>query len=124
MYVPKNAVRIKKPSKYHSKEAYFKGERFDSQKERDRWIYLCQMQKDGRISNLQRQVKWKLMDTVYEDQKRKRGAILKGCSYVADFQYIENGELVVEDAKGYRTDTYILKRKWMYDKYGILVKEV
>lgn len=124
MYNQNKGIRIKNPSKYHSKEAYFKGERFDSQKERDRWIYLCQLQKEGKISELQRQVKWKLMDSVYRDQKRKRGVIIGGCSYVADFQYKEDGELVIEDAKGYRTDVYILKRKWMYDKYGILIKEV
>jgi hypothetical protein len=31
---------------------------------------------------------------------------------------------VVEDAKGWRTEMYLLKRKWMEAEYGLDVREV
>ncbi len=47
------------------------------------------------------------------------------CSYIVDFAYEENGELVVEDVKGYRTREYVVKRKWFKDKYpDIIFREV
>ena len=42
---------------------------------------------------------------------------------MADFTYYENGEYVVEDCKGYRTDTYKLKKKLMLWVHGIRIKE-
>ena len=51
--------------------------------------------------------------------------IERKAEYVADFCYFdEHGQLVVEDAKGMRTQVYILKRKLMCWVYGIQVKEV
>lgn len=51
--------------------------------------------------------------------------IERRAEYVADFVYFdEQGQLVVEDAKGMRTREYILKRKLMLWVYGIRVKEV
>jgi hypothetical protein len=46
------------------------------------------------------------------------------CTYRADFTYLEDGRLVVEDAKGWRTEMYLLKRKWLKAEYGIEVREV
>ena len=46
------------------------------------------------------------------------------CSYIADFCYIRNGETVVEDAKGYRTEVYRIKKKLMLERYGIQIREV
>ena len=31
--------------------------------------------------------------------------------YIADFQYVENGETVVEDVKGFRTEVYKMKKE-------------
>jgi hypothetical protein len=49
-------------------------------------------------------------------------------SYVADFVYYENGQLVVEDVKGYKKGpayaVFVMKRKLMLKVYGIRVKEV
>ena len=32
--------------------------------------------------------------------------------------------MIVEDAKGVRTDTYIIKRKLMLERHGIRIREV
>ena len=50
--------------------------------------------------------------------------IEKACKYVADFTYHENGDLVVEDAKGVKTEAYRIKKKLMLKEYGIKIREV
>lgn len=37
----------------------------------------------------------------------------KVCRYIADFRYERNGEVIIHDAKGYRTKIYRLKKKLM-----------
>ena len=45
--------------------------------------------------------------------------------YIADFVYYDrDGNLVVEDAKGFRTDLFRLKKKMMMYFKGIEIKEV
>lgn len=44
-------------------------------------------------------------------------------TYIADFVYIENGEIVVEDFKGVRTPVYRLKAKLMWALYRIKIFE-
>lgn len=63
------------------------------------------------------------------NDKRRKAPRMKllerRCEYIADFVYVdENGEKVVEDAKGYRTKDYIIKRKLMLWVHGIRVREV
>ena len=89
------------------------------------------MEQSGLISDLQRQVKFVLIPAQREpDTVGKRGGIIKGrlieheCAYIADFTYRQDGELVVEDAKGMRTPEYIIKRKMMLYFHKIRIKEV
>ena len=90
------------------------GQVFDSQKERDRWCILKLLERAGRISDLRRQVTYELIP-------KQTGE--RACSYVADFVYRENGELVVEDCKGFRTEAYKIKKKLMLWVHGIRIKE-
>ena len=91
------------------------GQEFDSQKEYRRWCELKLLQRAGRISDLKRQVQYELIPK--QDGER-------ACTYVADFVYIDSdGNTVVEDTKGVRTDAYKIKRKLMLQKYGIRIKE-
>ena len=91
------------------------GQVFDSQKEYRRCIELQLLERAGKISDLQRQVKYELIPK----QKGERA-----CTYVADFVYRDSdGNIVVEDTKGVRTDAYKMKRKLMLHKYGITIKE-
>ena len=46
------------------------------------------------------------------------------CRYRADATYQENGQLVVEDTKGFRTEAYQLKRKLMRACHDIEIREV
>lgn len=118
-------------SKYHSRKVTVDGVTFDSQKEYRRFRELCLLEKAGRITDLQRQVKFVLIPAQYEPDTigkrggRKRGKLIeRECSYVADFVYTEDGKQIVEDTKGYKTTEYIIKRKMMLHKYGIRIKEI
>ena len=104
---------------------------FDSRKEMRRYQELCLLEKAGQISNLRRQVKYVLIpsqrEVIMKNGKPKMGKVVeRGCSYIADFVYTENGKEVVEDVKGknYRTEKYLLKRKMMLYFHGIRIREV
>lgn len=118
-------------TKYNNKTTIVDGEVFDSKKEAARYRELLLLEKAGAISYLQRQVKFVLIPTQREaDTRGPRGGIRKGrtlekeCSYIADFVYYENGRMIVEDTKGFKTKEYIIKRKLMLHVHGIQIKEI
>lgn len=119
-------------AKYANQKITVAGETFDSKREFRRYQELLLLQRAGKITDLRRQVKYELVPAQREPDQygvhgglRKRGKVIENSvSYVADFVYIENGETVVEDAKGVRTDKYIIKRKLMLWVHGIRVREV
>ena len=90
------------------------GQVFDSVKEFHRYGCLQLLERAGKISDLKRQVKFELIPK--QDGER-------AVHYVADFTYYENGKLVVEDTKGFKTDAYKLKRKLMLWVHHIKIKE-
>ena len=45
-------------------------------------------------------------------------------NYIADFVYWEGDQMVAEDAKGVRTEGYIIKRKLMLLQHGVKIREV
>lgn len=117
-------------SKYHNKKVTRNGEVYDSVKEANRHGVLKLLERSGKITDLQRQVKFVLIPAQYApDTVGVRGGVKRGkllereCSYVADFVYCENGKLVVEDTKGFRTADYKIKRKLMLYLKGIQIKE-
>lgn len=105
-------------SKYNNQKIRVGGEVFDSKREYNRWCELCLLERSGIIQNLQRQVKFRLIDSQKTPERTERP-----CDYIADFVYYENGSRVVEDCKGMRTDVYKIKRKLMLEKYNISIKE-
>ena len=109
-----------KGSKYGNKKVEVNGILFDSKREARRYLDLKAMEVAGQITNLQLQVKY----TLIPRQKIDGVVIEREVAYVADFVYEKNGKTVVEDAKGHRTDTYILKRKMMLYFHGIRISEV
>lgn len=122
-------------NKYRAKKCTVDGMVFDSIKERDRYYALRILEKAGKIKNLQRQVKFILLPTQIETYARfskKTGKPLKDgkkviekkCTYIADFVYEDNGELVVEDTKGIKTEAYNIKKKMMLYFHGIRIREV
>jgi hypothetical protein len=56
--------------------------------------------------------------------KDKEVIVERECAYVADFTYKQDGKLVVEDTKGFRTKDYIIKRKLMLWVHGIRIREI
>lgn len=106
--------------KYHNKKIVSLDGKFDSQREYERWGELKLLQRAGEISNLQRQVKFRLIPAQKIDGK----VVERECAYIADFVYVKDGKPVVEDAKGFKTKDYIIKRKLMLERYGVQIKEV
>ena len=106
-------------SKYHSTPTEVNGIRFDSKREANRWGELRILERAGKIQKLKRQVKYLLIPSQYRDGK----CIEREASYIADFVYIKDGHLVVEDCKGFRTPEYKIKRKLMLQLYDIRLVE-
>lgn len=103
--------------KYHNRKVTVDGLTFDSLKEASRYEELKLLVRAGEIKDLKRQVPFEIVPKT--DKHR-------AVRYVADFTYTltRNGEKVVEDVKGMRTEVYKLKKKLIYWIYGIEIKEV
>ena len=96
-------------SKYRNKKTELDGVTYDSKKEARRAAELNLMLKSGEIVTLARQVRFRL---------------IKGIEYVADFVYTtKDGEQIIEDVKGMKTDVYKLKKKLMKELRGIEILE-
>ena len=107
-------------SKYHAKKTVVDGITFDSKREADRYLVLKNMEEDGTIEDLRRQVRYELIPA-FDVAGRHYRAVF----YVPDFTYTdkETGEEIVEDVKGMRTDVYKLKSKLFARRYGKVIKE-
>lgn len=92
---------------------------YDSGLEARRAGELELLQRAGKIFDLRKQVRFKILPS--QDGERP-------VFYVADFVFRDaSGEMVVEDAKSEFTrknPTYILKRKMMLFVHGIKIREV
>jgi hypothetical protein len=97
------------------------GIKFASRHEANRYIELKYMERAGLIKDLQLQ---KVFTLVGAQTDEKGKVIERPVKYIADFVYMENGQRVVEDAKGMRTKEYVIKRKLMLMQYGIQIREV
>lgn len=113
--------RFRSKSKYHAvKATAIDGTVCDSMRERDRYNELYLMQAAGDISEFRYQVKFELIPA----QRAPSGAAYRRCCYIADFVYLDkDGNEVVEDTKGERTEVYRIKKKLMLERYGIEIKE-
>lgn len=104
-----------KPNKFKAERVEYDGEKWDSKKELARFGILRLLEQRGDISELRRQVKYEL--TV-------NGLLI--AKYYADFTYMKNGELIVEDTKSKHTRTlpvYRIKRKLMFAIHNIQIQE-
>jgi hypothetical protein len=109
-----------KRSKYRNVKTVVDGIKFDSKKEAERWLVLKSQQERAFISDLERQKRFAL--PIYSVGVLKTVAIVG--HYVCDFAYKVDGNLVVEDCKGFKTPVYRLKKKLMKAIYGIDIREV
>ncbi|MCI6458237.1 MAG: DUF1064 domain-containing protein [Clostridium sp.] len=109
-------------NKYHNKKVIYNGIKFDSKKERARFITLKQLEKMGIIESLELQKKF-LLQEGYTNAKGKK---IRPIYYIADFYYYDyiDNKWVVEDVKGVRTDVYKLKKKLFEYKYNLTIDEL
>lgn len=104
----------KKRSKYNARKTMVDGIKFDSKKEARRYEELKLQENVGVISHLQLQPKFRLLDGF-----KHRGETIRPINYFADFSYIDaEGNEVVEDVKGKKTDVYNIKKKLFLNKFG------
>ena len=103
-------------NKYHNTKVIYNGIKFDSKKERARFITLKQLEKAGIIKKLELQPKFLLLDTIHY-----KGKTYPKTYYKADFKYkTRDGIEIIEDVKSEITSkdkTYRLKIKMLLTKY-------
>jgi hypothetical protein len=116
--------------KYRNKKVEFDGIKFDSMRERDYYLILRQMQKNGEISGLRYGINYELIP---------KNANFRSVVYKVDFTYFDkDGKEIFEDVKpkfntvkaerkykasgAYRV--FKIKQKLMLHVHNILVLEV
>lgn len=99
-------------SKYHAIRTDVDGISFSSRKEANRYCELKLLQQVGVIYNLELQPKFPLVVN-----GKKIGV------YIADFSYVENGNLITEDVKGILTPVYKLKKNLVQALYNVTILE-
>lgn len=107
-------------SKYHNKKVIYNDIKFDSIREKNRYIKLKEMEDQGIIHSLELQKKY-----VLQDKFKLNNKTIREISYIADFYYIDSeGNEHVEDVKGLRLDVYKIKKKLFEYKYKIPIEEI
>ena len=116
--LPYNTKFFSSRSKYGSKKTIVDNIKFDSKWEAERYGQLKAMERGGVVTDLELQVPYNI---IIND--------IKICKYIADFRYkkesnhtITNDEYyveVVEDAKGFETPEFKLKKKLMKAVFNI-----
>ena len=122
-YAPKTKPKSGR-SKFNAQRIEKDGMKFDSVKEYKRYIELTARMQRGEISELKCQVKFVLAPKVkLEGEKRAKPEL----RYYADFTYLSNGKLIVEDVKSAVTRklaSFRNKKHLMKTVHGIDIREV
>lgn len=124
-----------KGQKYKNKKIEIDGIKFDSTKEGKRYLVLKQALYDGKIQDLKLQVKYELIPSIKEEyvehlktkDRVKTRTLQLPITYTCDFQYMKDGELIIEDIKAspkLLPKEFVLKEKLMFWKYRIRIKKV
>ena len=124
-------------SKYSNRKCRVDNIVFDSRREARRYTNLLLLERTGEIHDLQLQVEFELIPNQYAPStevyqkginkgKPKQGKLLeRKVVYRADFVYkTKDGQTVVEDAKGVRTEVFKLKKKLLLLTHNIHIREV
>ena len=104
-------------NKYGNKKVKLDGYTFDSKREAKYYLEYKTLARVGKITELTLQPSFILQDKF----KDREGVSHRAIKYVADFKFVENGETVVVDVKGFLTDTFKMKKKMFLFKYQDLV---
>lgn len=98
--------------KYHNKKVKIGKLTFDSKLESEHYVILLNRLSRGEIRDLARQVKIEL--TQHAEKHKDK------VHYIADFAFFDFAldKWVLMDSKGFQTDSYKLKRKWLLDNFN------
>lgn len=106
--------------KYNAHPQVIDGRKFASKKEARRYLELKAMQAAGEIGNLKCQVKFELIERQVDDDGK---FLFHPINYFADFTYYDkNGNYIVEDTKGVKTEVFRIKEKLMFREHRIKIK--
>lgn len=110
----------KKRGKYRAEPTEVDGHKFPSRREAARYEHLKLLQTAGDIGDLELQPQYPLIVTTPAGVKVMVGV------YTADFRYMrKGGGIVVEDAKGFKSnEAYRLRKRLVEAIYGIAIEEV
>ncbi len=100
-------------SKYRAVKTEVDGILFDSKREAKRYSELKLLERAGEISGLQLQPEFPVT---------MNGKDI--CRYRGDFAYFTKKGRVIEDAKGFRTPIYKLKKKLVEAQFNVEIVEV
>lgn len=128
---------MKGRAKYGNRKVTFRGETFDSARERDRYIYLLGCEERGEIMSLRRQVSYELVPEITETVevqlktkvKNVERVVQRAVTYRADFEYMRcsDGVMVVEDVKicpALIPKEYVIKEKLFRWRFGFPIRRV
>ena len=96
-------------NKYNAHKSEYNGMKFDSAFELDCWRHLKELESEGKIKDLNRQIKFELLPA---------NSVYRALTYVADFTFNVNDRYIVADAKGLVLPEFKIKQKIFFDKYG------
>lgn len=99
-------------NKYGNIKTIIDGIKFDSKAEAERYCELKLLEKAGVIKNLKLQPRF-----ILQHSFKHEGKTVRAITYVADFQYTENGKEIVEDVKGVETAVFKIKKKMFIKIY-------
>lgn len=99
-------------NKYKAKRTEVNGYVFASKREAARYQDLLLLERAGEIESLELQPKY---DFIVNGIKVGR--------FTGDFRYVEDGQLIVEDSKGYKVRDYPIRKKLMLACHGIKIRE-
>lgn len=107
--------------KYRNQKVVDDGITFDSKMEHRRYVQLKMMQKSGVIADLHVHPTFKLQPGYYSNSQQKK---ILPITYTADYSYLEDGKVVVEDVKGFKTAAFNLKRRMLEYLYPSILFKV
>ena len=86
---------------------------FASKAECIRAIFLTKLLNAGDIEDL-------IFQPAFEIQEKfkRNGKAIRAIKYIADFKYIKDGDIIIEDVKGKKTSEYNIKKKMFLMKHG------
>ena len=108
-------------SKYKAKKTEIDGITFDSKSEAKRYQELKLLERARQIKHLSLQPRFTLQEGFVNIHTGKKERMIE---YVADFMYLENNVIIVEDCKGFKTTDYKIKRKLFIHQYQDKYKHI